>query len=72
MSAGIRKSPSDNKIRIPNQSGVVYQIDGKTVSGEVTINKSTRVTAVPAKGFKFPKNARRNWQYTFVEDDADE
>ena len=69
MSEGIPKSPSDNKIRIPNQRGVIYKIDGETVEGEVTIDKSTKVTAVPAEGFKFPRNARRNWQFTYTDDE---
>lgn len=66
-----KKTPSDNKINIPNQPGVVFQIDGQTVTGEITIDKNTKVTAVPAKGYKFPPNAKRNWNYTFV-NDADE
>lgn len=52
-------------ITIPTTTGVVYQIDGKTVSGTVTITKDTIVTAVPAAGYTFAAVSDDDWFYKF-------
>lgn len=57
---------STGVITIPNITGVVYQVDGETVTGTYTVpTASSRiVTATPDKGYKFPANTDDDWQYT--------
>lgn len=52
-------------ITIPVVTGVVYQIDGVTKAGTVTITKDTVVTAKPAAGYKFPAVTDADWLYKF-------
>lgn len=52
-------------ITIPTVTGVVYQIDGKTKTGTVTITKNTVVTSVPASGYKFALDVDTDWGFTF-------
>lgn len=55
-----------NVITVPVVAGVVYKVDGKAVSGTVTITKDTVVTAVPAPGNTFPAVTDDDWFYKFV------
>lgn len=52
-------------LTIPTVTGVVYKIDGKIVTGDVTITENVVVTAVPAKGYKFPTVSDDDWFYSF-------
>lgn len=52
-------------ITIPTVTGVIYKIDGVTKTGTVTITKDTVVTAVPAKGYKFPAVTDNDWLFVF-------
>lgn len=52
-----------NTITIPAVEGVVYSIDGVTVTGNVVIDSVTDVEARPATGYSFPANTGRNWVY---------
>lgn len=52
-------------ITIPTITGVVYQIDGKNVTGAKVITKDTIVTAVPATGYKFPAVTDTDWLFEF-------
>jgi hypothetical protein len=53
-------------VTIPTVTGVVYQVDGETVTGTYTVPvaSSRIVTAVPAPTYKFPANTDDDWQYT--------
>lgn len=50
-------------ITIPTVAGVVYKIDGETVTGNVVITKDTVVTATPAQGHKFPAVSDDDWVF---------
>lgn len=52
-------------ITIPAVTGVVYKIDNVTKTGTVTITKDTVVTAVAAKGYKFPVVTDNDWLFVF-------
>lgn len=52
-----------NTITIPTVTGVVYQIDGKTVTGTKVITENTVVTAMPSPGYKFPEVTDNDWFY---------
>lgn len=54
-----------NVITLPSTTGVVYKINGKTVSGSVTITKNTMVLAVPAPGYQFPPDVDADWGFEF-------
>jgi hypothetical protein len=53
-------------VTIPTVTGVVYQVDGETVTGTYTVpaGESRIVTAVPDSGYRFPANTDDDWQYT--------
>jgi len=53
-------------ITIPTVTGVQYRIDGKAVSGTVTITKDTVVTAVATQGYKLSASSDDDWVYTFA------
>lgn len=55
-----------NVITIPVITGVVYQIEGETVSGTVEIEEDTLVHAVPAAGYKFPAVVDTDWLYSYT------
>ena len=65
------RHPGDNVITIPNVPGVQYQIDGVTVTGDVVVDKSTTVTAVPVKGVKFVDGAETEWRYVWKDSEKD-
>ena len=48
-------------ITIPTVTGVIYQIDGVTKTGSVTITKDTVVTAKAAPGYKLPAVTDDDW-----------
>ena len=51
-------------LTVPDQDGVVYSIDGVTVSGDVVLTETSDVEARPATGYSFPPNTNTDW--TFV------
>lgn len=53
-------------ITIPSVTGVVYQINGQTVTGDVTISEPTIVNAVPTSGYKFPNVVDDDWFFDVV------
>ena len=53
-----------NTITIPTVIGVVYKIDGETVTGQVVITEDKIVTAEPADGYKFPAVTDDDWLFT--------
>lgn len=53
-------------ITIPVKTGVVYKVDGATVSGNVIITADTLVTAVPANGYYFENDAEDSWLFDYV------
>jgi hypothetical protein len=56
-----------NVITIPTVTGVVYSINGETVTaGPVTITENTVVNASPATGYKFPAVTDDDWLFTFA------
>jgi hypothetical protein len=57
---------------IPTTRGVIYRINGKTVSGTIdeTGAKTVTVTAVPAAGYTFAKNAVTSWTEHFTDSGA--
>jgi len=56
-----------NTITIPTQAGVVYTINGATVTGDQVITETTDVEAAPADGYSFPHNVNDNWTYVYNE-----
>jgi hypothetical protein len=56
-----------NTIAIPTIVGVVYTINGVSVSGAVVITEDTIVTAHPVSGYKFPAVTDNDWLYPFVD-----
>jgi hypothetical protein len=62
-------SPSYNgtthTITFPSTTGVVYQVDGVTKTGNLVINETTDVEAVPADGYSFPHNTNRDWTFVY-------
>lgn len=63
-------SPSYNGvthvITIPTVAGVVYSIDGETVTGDVEISETTDVEARPASNYSFPANTGRDWTFVYT------
>ncbi|WBF79057.1 major capsid and protease fusion protein [Arthrobacter phage Hankly] len=53
-------------ITIPSIAGVVYSIDGETVTGDVEIMETTDVEARPATGYSFPPNTGRDWTFVYT------
>ena len=53
----------DLEISIPTVTGVRYQISGSPVTGTVTIEEETTVTAVPEAGYRFPTSATTSWTF---------
>lgn len=52
-------------ITIPSVTGVVYKIDGTTVTGSVTITSDTIVRAYPTTGYRFPPVVQDEWFFDF-------
>lgn len=63
------QAPSYNStthtVTIPVVAGVVYEVDGETVSGSFVITKNTVVTARPADGYKFTDTSDDDWTVNF-------
>lgn len=55
-----------NKITIPTDTGVIYEIDGVVKTGQVTITENTDVDARPAEGYYFKANTTRSWNFTYT------
>lgn len=60
----VAPSQTGDDITIPTVTGVVYQIDGETVTGVVTITEDTIVKAVPASGYYFELPFVDDWLFT--------
>jgi len=56
---------SMNDITIPTITGVVYTINGETVSGIVTIQEDVMVVAYPDAGYKFPDVVDNDWYFEY-------
>lgn len=57
----------ENEITIPTITGVVYKINGETVSGTVVITEDTFVVASPAEGYTFPDVIDVDWLFEYTE-----
>lgn len=54
-----------NTITIPTIAGVIYSIDGETVTGDVVITSNTDVEARAAQGYQFPSGATTSWNFDY-------
>lgn len=54
---------TDNTVSLPATPGVVYTINGQPVEGDVVLDKSAVVYAVPALGYRFPEVTQTQWAY---------
>lgn len=50
-------------VTIPEDEGVEYQVDGKTVNGTVEAEGTVVVKAVPKPGYKFSEGAETEWTF---------
>lgn len=50
-------------VTIPEDEGVEYQVDGKTVTGTVEAEGTVVVKAVPKPGYKFSEGAETEWTF---------
>lgn len=70
VTSGMPTAPTYNSttdvVTIPVVAGVVYTLDGETVTGDVTITETTVFNAHPASGYVFPANAVDRWQIVFA------
>lgn len=59
--------PATHVITIPNQTGVVYSIDGVdlTAGAQDAITETVEVEARPASGYTFPHNTDADWTFIF-------
>ncbi len=57
-------------VTIPTQDGVIYQIDGQPVTGDIVLNdgESIWVDAIPADGYVFTDGVGTRWPFTYNED----
>lgn len=55
-----------NTLTIPTVAGVVYKIDGVTVTGDIVLTKDVIVTAYPSPGYKFPKVVDSDWLFEYT------
>lgn len=65
-------NPETKTLTVPKVRGVIYQIDGKPVTGEVVISEDTIVEAVPEEGVKFAENAETSKVFEVGEDAPEE
>lgn len=63
MSRKLKFDAEKKVLTIPEVKGVVYTIDGKPVTGDVKINKTTTVEAAPAQGFRFKEGQKTSWDF---------
>lgn len=56
----------ENEITIPTVTGVVYTIDGETVTGVVTITETVLVVAFPTAGYVFPTIVDNEWVFVYT------
>ena len=52
-----------NTISIPTTTGVVYTIDGETVTGDIQITEPTEVRAEAADGYYIPTGTNKSFNY---------
>lgn len=50
-------------VTIPEDEGVDYQVDGKSVTGVVEAEGKVVVKAVPKLGYKFSEGAETEWAF---------
>lgn len=56
---------STNTITVPNQTGVIFSIDGEDLAaGPVVITENVLLVARPSSGYIFPDVVENNWVYT--------
>lgn len=55
-----------NAITIPTQAGVVYSINGLTVTGTYTLTADETVTATADDGYVFASGATTTWNFTYT------
>lgn len=58
---------SGNTVTIPSITGVEYVVDGNVVTGSLTIDEDTLVSAQPETGYQFPSGATTEWLMEFSE-----
>lgn len=65
--AAVTFSSAGKSYTVPAVEGVIYQVDGRDVTGTVSVEppKSVTVTAKPAAGYVFPVGAPVSWSYAF-------
>ena len=60
-------SAATDLITIPVVAGVIYQVDGVTVTGDYgPITEDTVVTAIPAAGYRFTDTSDTDWTIVFA------
>lgn len=61
-----------NTVTIPTMDGVIYQVDGQTVTGTITLadGQTLTVKAVPAEGYSFTAGATTSWGFSYSQDCA--
>lgn len=57
--------PATKTITFPTTTGVDYQVDGVTRTGQLVITESTEVEAVPQSGYAFANNTDNDWFFAF-------
>lgn len=55
-----------NTITIPTVTGIVYQANDVTVTGDVVITEDTTVEAVADEGYYIPAGTTTTWSYTYT------
>lgn len=65
--AAVTFSSTGKSYTVPAVEGVIYQVDGRDVTGTVSVEppKSVTVTAKPAAGYVFQVGAPVSWSYAF-------
>lgn len=61
-----KPTQAGNVLTIPTVTGVVYEIDGEPVTGNVTLTEDTVVTARPEAGYKFAEVSDDDWFFAFA------
>lgn len=62
----VKPTQAGNVLTVPTTTGVVYQINGEPVSGQVTITEDVLVTAETETGYKFADVSDNDWFFDFV------
>jgi hypothetical protein len=54
-----------DEVTVPSTPGVVYEVDGETVTGTFVITEDTVVTARPAEGYTFTDTSDTDWTINY-------